>query len=252
LIENSHIEIVELESCSSTNDAIVPYIKKQSNQKPVIVISKEQTAGKGQRGKKWLSPNNAGWYFSLYLPFLNLPSPSAHLINWVVLKAVIEHLYNCGLESIQFKWPNDIYTDNGKLGGILVENNLQGNTIKSAIIGIGINQEPIRVDGSIFGTTSLAEEEVKFYGKPKENIVAICEQIIEAFNQPLINLEGLQNYLWQFAYGKSRSFNFNLNGQIIVGQIKQMKANGFLVINDSNTGKDIPVQSGSLVWLNEI
>jgi len=252
LIENSHIEVIELESCGSTNDAILLYIKKGSNQNPVLLISDEQTAGKGQRGKQWLSPKNAGWYFSLYLPFLNLPSQSAHLINWVVLKTLLGYFYEKGMKNIQFKWPNDLYTDRGKLGGILVENNLQGNTIKSAILGIGINQQNILVNDSSLGTTSLEQENVYLEGTPKDHITQICTQIIDALQKPLVNLESLQKYLWQFAFGKDRSYNFNLNGENFVGQIKEMKENGFLVINDSNTGKEVAVQSGSLVWLNEI
>lgn len=252
MIENSHIEVIELESCGSTNDAILDYIKKNTNQIPIVLISKEQTAGKGQRGKLWLSPKNGGWYFSLYLPFLNLPSQSTHIINWIVLKTLLGFFYDKGMKNIQFKWPNDLYTDNGKLGGILVENNLQGNSIKSAIVGIGINEKSILVNDSNLGTTSLTEENIIIKGTPKDNIMQICSQIIEAFQKPLVNLEHLQKYLWQFAFGKNRSYNFNLNGENFVGQIKEMKENGFLVINDSNTGKDIAVQSGSLVWLNEI
>ena len=138
--------ILEVDTCESTQSLLSAHAIENA-ELHAIAISNEQTAGKGQRGNSWVSPKGKGWYFSIYLPHLQIPIFQVQLINWVVSLKLIQALNKIGID-VKAKWPNDIYTLKGKLAGVLIENQISNRQIKSVIIGIGINTEPVEVEGN--------------------------------------------------------------------------------------------------------
>ena len=129
-------ELVILETVDSTND----YLLRLAHRQQVIAcFAEQQTAGKGQRGKRWLSPPNGQIYFSLLWPFNNPPAAIMGL-SLAAGVAAARALRNYGVtEGIAVKWPNDVYYQNQKLAGILVETAPGTQGIYNAVIGIGIN-----------------------------------------------------------------------------------------------------------------
>ncbi len=123
-----------------------------------VCISNEQTAGRGRRGNQWLSPATGNIYFSLMWCF---DSPNQQIKHFSLLGlsvgiAIAEALADIGLQDHGVKWPNDIYWQQKKMGGILIENISSSNNV---IIGIGLNitmpeDEASKVDQHI---TSLSE-----------------------------------------------------------------------------------------------
>ncbi len=103
-----------------------------------ICISNEQTAGRGRRGNQWVSPATGNIYFSLKWCFdtPNYPMEHFSLLGLTVGIAVAEALADIGLQDHGVKWPNDIYWQQQKMGGILIENTSPSNNV---IIGIGLN-----------------------------------------------------------------------------------------------------------------
>ena len=103
---------------------------------PIAVIALQQTAGKGQWGRSWQS-SLGGLYLSVAIN-VDIPlDQSFHLIMtsaWGIAK--ILRIYNI---PIFLKWPNDLILRNHKLGGIKIETRTNKETIKSAVIGVGIN-----------------------------------------------------------------------------------------------------------------
>jgi len=100
-----------------------------------VVVADEQTAGKGRLKRAWLSPGG-----SIALSIILYPSV-AYLPSLIMLAslAVIHSIQAVtGLKS-QVKWPNDVLINGRKVCGILIESDVQGNTVNSTIIGIGIN-----------------------------------------------------------------------------------------------------------------
>ena len=100
-----------------------------------VIIADEQTAGRGRRGRVWLSPRG-----SIALSVILYPSLS-HLPSLIMLAslAVVHSIESVtGLKS-QIKWPNDVLVNGRKVCGILIESDVQGNAVNYAIIGIGIN-----------------------------------------------------------------------------------------------------------------
>ena len=100
-----------------------------------VVIAGEQTAGKGRLGRVWLSPEG-----SLALSIILYPS-LAYLPSLIMLAALaVVHSIEAvtGLKA-QVKWPNDVLVNGRKVCGILIESDVQGDTVVYAIIGIGVN-----------------------------------------------------------------------------------------------------------------
>ncbi|GAA0371972.1 bifunctional biotin--[acetyl-CoA-carboxylase] ligase/biotin operon repressor BirA [Bowmanella denitrificans] len=101
-------------------------------------LAEAQTAGRGRQGRKWQSPFGASLYLSMYWAFSGGYQAVGGL-SLVIGVAVVEALQKNGVEGLELKWPNDIYLEGRKLGGILVEIEGQINDQSHCIIGVGIN-----------------------------------------------------------------------------------------------------------------
>ncbi|MDQ2856912.1 MAG: biotin--[acetyl-CoA-carboxylase] ligase [Acidobacteriota bacterium] len=129
-------KILYFDSLPSTNTEAARHAQ-QGAPEGVIIISREQTAGRGRLQRQWASPAGAGLYFSIIL------RPRQELALWSLLPllgalAVHDALReSCALET-DIKWPNDILFGERKLCGILAET-IETTTGRAVIIGIGIN-----------------------------------------------------------------------------------------------------------------
>ncbi|MCG8432570.1 MAG: bifunctional biotin--[acetyl-CoA-carboxylase] ligase/biotin operon repressor BirA [Gammaproteobacteria bacterium] len=101
-------------------------------------FSEHQTAGRGRRGRSWVSPFGANLYFSVSWPFPQLP-PDFAALSLVVAVSVKQALEEFAVRDVELKWPNDIYVNGGKLGGILLEVVGEPPGACRVIIGIGLN-----------------------------------------------------------------------------------------------------------------
>ena len=103
-----------------------------------VCVAEYQSAGRGRRGRTWVSPYGHHLYFSLFWTF---PQGMAQAmgLSLVVACTLVEVLKSFGVENIGVKWPNDIYLDNKKLAGILIEMSGQADSQCQLIIGVGVN-----------------------------------------------------------------------------------------------------------------
>jgi BirA family biotin operon repressor/biotin-[acetyl-CoA-carboxylase] ligase len=125
-----------LAECGSTNSVLLGRAR-QGAASGSLLIADEQTAGRGRRGRSWLSSPSAGLTFSLLWRFSGGVARLAGLSLAVGL-AVARALERIGATGVGLKWPNDILLDGGKLAGILVElESAPAGTL--AVIGIGLN-----------------------------------------------------------------------------------------------------------------
>ncbi len=97
-----------------------------------------QTAGRGRRGRAWVSPFGSNIYFSLYWRFTDGLAATMGL-SLAIGVAVVNALEKLGCDDLKLKWPNDIYWKNRKLAGVLIELSAQSGGVAHAVIGIGIN-----------------------------------------------------------------------------------------------------------------
>jgi len=149
-------QIISLKSVDSTNDYASRWVKENGFPEGLIVISEEQTAGKGQRGNNWKSEKGQNLLFSLVMKPVFLSPDKQFYLSKITSLAVKDTLEKYNV-SCSVKWPNDIYISGRKVAGILIENNISGNLIKTSIIGVGINVNQ-RIFEEGINATSLALE----------------------------------------------------------------------------------------------
>ncbi len=166
--------IIHLESVDSTND----YLKKIGNdvQEGTVVISEEQTKGKGRLGRNWQSKSKEGIWMSIILKPEITPykAPFITLIAGASIVKALNHLN----VSAKIKWPNDIIINNKKVSGILTELSAEIERINYVIVGIGMN-----VKNLDFGQ-ELGDKATSLY---KENYylsrVEIVSQVLYEFEK---------------------------------------------------------------------
>lgn len=107
-------------------------------EKGQVCVAEYQSAGRGRRGRQWLSPFGANLYFSMYWR-LDAGISAAMGLSLVVGVATVEALTDMGCNGVKVKWPNDIYYQDKKLAGILVELSGQAGDAAHLVIGMGIN-----------------------------------------------------------------------------------------------------------------
>jgi BirA family biotin operon repressor/biotin-[acetyl-CoA-carboxylase] ligase len=115
-----------------------------------LIIANEQTAGRGREGRTWQSAPGGG----LWLTLIERPQDTSGIgvLSLRVGLVAAEALDRFAAEPIRLKWPNDLYIDRGKLGGILVEARWRESALEWVAIGLGIN---IRAPESVRGTAAL-------------------------------------------------------------------------------------------------
>ncbi|MCS7163834.1 MAG: biotin--[acetyl-CoA-carboxylase] ligase [Thermodesulfovibrio sp.] len=103
-----------------------------------VIIADTQTKGKGRLGRKWISPPGKNIYMSIALQ-PNIPPKYSTLLTLTSAVACTTALRRNTDVPVMIKWPNDMLVNDKKIGGILTEMKIEGEKIKSAIVGIGIN-----------------------------------------------------------------------------------------------------------------
>lgn len=131
-------KIIHIEKLDSTNNYIANLVKSGTLTNGTVIMADEQTAGKGQRGSSWTSEPYNNLIFSCYITHSDLLISNQNALNYFVSLALISLLKEKGIHA-QIKWPNDILVGTLKIGGVLIENQIHYDKIKSSIIGIGLN-----------------------------------------------------------------------------------------------------------------
>lgn len=130
--EHVHVEQI----LASTNQYLLEKIHELNNGE--TCIAEYQGAGRGRRGREWISPFASHLYFSMYWR-LEAGIERASGLSLLVGIAVVNALEKLGVQGVGLKWPNDLYYQGKKLAGILIELQAQASDACHAVIGIGIN-----------------------------------------------------------------------------------------------------------------
>lgn len=192
------LDVLEIHpQLDSTNRYLMQYGNRTKSHVAHVVLAEMQTAGRGRRGKNWVSPFAQNIYLSLMWQFadatLNLSGVS--LATGV---AVIRTLKKLGISGLQLKWPNDIYCQGKKLAGILLE--LRGEAGGSCymVVGLGLNVSMSEHDGSEIGQAWTDIQSVTDMSFSRNHLVAaILSELLPCMK--LYAQQGLTPFLkeWQ-------------------------------------------------------
>ena len=131
--------IIHFDQLHSTNAYAADLLSKSRPTEGTVITTDDQYAGKGQLTNIWESAahKNVSLSVILYPSFLNVASQFT--FNMAISIAVFHTIESSTSDKVKIKWPNDIYINNHKVAGILIQNQIHGKKISTSIVGIGIN-----------------------------------------------------------------------------------------------------------------
>ncbi|TPE10100.1 bifunctional biotin--[acetyl-CoA-carboxylase] ligase/biotin operon repressor BirA [Pantoea vagans] len=191
-VEQGNVSVIPV--IDSTNQ----YLLERMHDMPsgATCIAEYQQAGRGRRGRQWFSPFGANLYMSMYWRLEQGPAAAMGL-SLVIGIIMAETLRSLGADEVRVKWPNDIYLNDRKLAGILVE--LTGKTGDAAqiVIGAGINLAMRTADASQINQGWINLQEAGVTVNRNELAARLINRLREAL--PLFEQEGLAPFVTRWA-----------------------------------------------------
>jgi len=122
----------------STNKHAALLLKNRDLDEGTVLYTNYQSAGQGQIGNRWESEDSKNLLISIIL-FPSMINPSDQFLISMTISLGICDFLRRYIPATAIKWPNDIYVNNDKIAGILIENSVMGSQIQNTIAGIGLN-----------------------------------------------------------------------------------------------------------------
>lgn len=181
-----------LAECGSTNTEALAHLRDGGG--PVIVSADRQTAGRGRMGRAWLS-DDAALTFSIAL---SLPAALDLSGLSLAVGCTVADVLDPQGERIRLKWPNDLFLDGAKLGGILIETVPLAGERRGVVIGIGLNLKPLppEADRRDFASGHAALRTLD----PQASAAATLDRLAPALQALLADFETLGFAPWQPAF----------------------------------------------------
>lgn len=218
--------IYHLDTTTSTNDDARDPKYRHGD----IVWAEHQTAGRGQRGHKWLSPEGENLTFTMIVEPRFLPVAEQFLLCEAMSVALTDTFAAYDIAT-RIKWTNDIYAGDRKLEGVLIELNYSGTTLARSLLGIGINVNQTEFDPSLPNPVSMAQLTGRRYDR---------REVLETFERCMLarygqlehgDREALQRDYRErmYALGEMRPFRYP-DGTLTRGAIEGVRPSGELIL----------------------
>jgi BirA family biotin operon repressor/biotin-[acetyl-CoA-carboxylase] ligase len=161
-----------LDSVDSTNNYAMALLQKREIEHEIAVFAKEQTQGKGRRGKQWISNKAENIMMSVVLPMQWLSVSRQFELSVAVALSCYDLFQKYILANLFIKWPNDIFISDSKAGGILIENVIKGKIWQWSVVGIGLNINQEKFEDGVLKATSLKIETPK-----KFDVIKLADEL---------------------------------------------------------------------------
>lgn len=148
-------KIIRLEEIDSTNRYLKNY-REEGDEEMIVAVADYQTAGKGQGTHTWESEKGKNLLFSIKVYPHWIPVRRQFVLSMAGALAVKDAL-DSYVENITLKWPNDVYWNDKKISGTLIENTIDSKGIKSCVFGIGLNVNQLVFHSDAPNPVSLAQ-----------------------------------------------------------------------------------------------
>ena len=243
--------LITIKEVDSTNTFLKNTL---SNSKPLpegtVIMAESQYAGRGQQQNRWHSEPGKNLTFSLLLNPTFLSIADQFDLTRAISLGVYDALKPLLGDKLKIKWPNDIYYSDKKLGGMLIENLLQGSQIKQSVIGIGLNVNQQTFPDWVPNATSVFQ-----ILQRNEDLKVLLSQICSNIEAWYLNLKAgklsfvRETYLSRL-YWLNEEHNFRSNSKDFTGIIKNVKNNGVLVVRH-NINTDLEYSFKEIEFLNK-
>lgn len=229
--------IQPISTIDSTNNYAAAQLLTKSLSEGFVVVANSQNVGRGQGQNTWESEPGKNLTFSvvLYPEFLEISKQFE--LSKVISLGVLDFLLPLDVKA-SVKWPNDIYLDDKKVAGILIENSIRGSKISSAIVGIGLNVNQQTFTSNAPNPVSLSQYTAKIYPL-EETLNQLCACLDDRYQQLIqkdfgsIDNDYLMNLyrfgLWSDYSDQEGDFEGRILGVDKIGQLEIEKRSGEIV-----------------------
>ncbi len=221
--------LIFLPQCHSTNEEVKRFSKSAHFPEGSVIWTDFQEKGRGQQGNAWMSEPGKNLLFSLYLrPKQLLPADQFELtiVSSLAIQKVLQELVPD--RKVEIKWPNDIYCNERKVCGILIETSIAQGHIDQVFCGIGLN-----VNQSHFRFPTATSLKIET-GKDWDRSV-ILEKILLSMEKFLHHLKDPDHDLWDTYNSvlrwKGEEHVFRINAEEVSACIVGVSPTGELVVN---------------------
>lgn len=211
----------------STNDEARRDICEGKGVSGNIYIAEHQTKGRGRGGNRWICPAGGGLLFSLVL------DPDVECEHWYKMSlavgmAIVDVLDDMGLVA-KLKWPNDIYVEDKKLAGILIEN-VDGFLIVGVGLNVSVDEFPEEVVNRATSLCQIIEEKV-------EREVLLSKIVSAIFENGSLISEGfghLRERVMSCFYLKDHQVSMVVNVDKLEGSVIGLSEKGYLLLKNED------------------
>ncbi|HET6994063.1 MAG TPA: biotin--[acetyl-CoA-carboxylase] ligase [Chitinophagaceae bacterium] len=256
---------IELQTVDSTNNYAFSQIHAGLAQHGTAIFAHEQTAGKGQRGKKWVSQGGSAIALSLVIKPVPLALTRQFQLSACIAVSVLEWFKTYAGENVKIKWPNDLYWKDRKAGGILIESIVgSGDPIpiatgsgavspktgtgvwQWAVVGIGININQDSFPPDLPNPVSLRQIAAQQF-----DTVEMAKELCTVFNSWFERLthEGFDSIYEKYIsslYKRNKKVKLKKENRVFEAIIKSVSPDGKLIIEH---GIEEEIEFGTIEWM---
>ncbi len=221
-------QLVELESVDSTNNYAMARIHEGMAFDGLAFIARNQWAGKGQRGRIWISEPGMNLNMSLIIEPRDLEISKQFLFSAAVSLGILDLVRSLKKGKWSIKWPNDIYWGDRKAAGMLIESVIKGLNWSFSVVGIGINLNQDVFPPELPNAISLKNITGKNYEPAvlaRALITKIQKRILVLRKRPKLILDNFNSSL----YKKNSIITFKQGSEIFEAILQGVDINGFLL-----------------------
>ena len=222
-------ELLFVDKTPSTNQYLLNELQTSDVKSGTAVVTFNQSNGRGQKGNHWLSEPEKNLSYSLVIKPDYIPARNQFLLSEFV-SLTVKALLDDYTKEITIKWPNDIYYKNSKIGGILIENKLEGSLIAYSVIGIGLNINQTVFPTELPNPVSLSQITSEIYDL-KELAEKLHRRLITAFGHLNTDNESdIRKYYLNSLYRRDGYHPYSDNQGAFKARILDINAHGQLIL----------------------
>ncbi len=226
-------KIIMLNNVDSTNLVLAKHLKSNLEPEGTIICTLYQNAGKGNGDNSWESEKGMNILLSMVLNPTFLPIEKNFLISKAVSLGIANYVM-AKISSVKIKWPNDIYYQDKKLAGILIENSIKGSNIYQSIVGIGLNLNQLRFLSDAPNPVSIKQITGKTYSINQE-IVKLRSNIRFFYNKLKAGkYQEIDNEYLKCLYRYNEQHTFKKDQETFKAKITGINSFGHLQLTTEN------------------
>lgn len=229
-LQRELVKNITYQSSVGSTNTLAKELAMRGSSHGTLVTADEQTAGRGRRGRNWLSDRGMGAYMTLILR-PDIPSHRVPMLTIVTGIAVVQAAHQLGLDGAWLKWPNDVWVGRRKLAGILSELSGELEQIDFVVVGIGVNANQAEFPPELEATATSFRNETgepvnraKLTARIMDNLALLLPLLAAPDITPVISL-----YL-QYDRLIGKPVQVHAPAEDFVGVAQELTSDGALIV----------------------